>query len=84
VFLSEDQNVKNVKHMASYTNIASRMLLVITCNCSCYSTEQSTNGCRYTYCMALIMPRDLVNGGIWDVHCQPLQVLLYSLVVNNG
>ena len=84
VFLFEDQNIKSVKHMASYTNIASRMLLTITYDCPCYSMEQSTDRTRYTHCVALVMSRDLIDRDIWDIRHQPLQVLLDSLVIINS
>jgi hypothetical protein len=48
------------------------MLLAITCDCLYYFTEQLTDGSRHTHCMALVMPRDVVDGGIQDVHREPL------------
>jgi hypothetical protein len=63
--------------------IASRMLLTITHNCSCHPMEKSTNRTRYAYSMVLISSRDLVDGDIWDICCQTLQVLLDRLVVTS-
>jgi hypothetical protein len=61
----QDQNIKNVKLIASCTK-ASRMFLAITSDFPCYSMEQSTDGCRYAHCVALIMPRELIHHGIRD------------------
>jgi hypothetical protein len=60
------------------------MLLAVTCNCLCYSMEQLTDGRKYVHCVALVMPQNIINRGIRDVHHEPLQVFLYGLVVDNN
>jgi hypothetical protein len=46
--------------------------------------EQSTDGSRHAHCVAMVMPQDIINGGIRNVHHEPLQVFLYGLVVDSN
>jgi hypothetical protein len=45
--------------------------------------EQSTDGSKYTHCVALVMPRNIIYRGIWDVHCESLY-FFYVLEVSNN
>jgi hypothetical protein len=82
-FVRRPKYQKSEAHGFIY-KIASRMLLTITHDYPCYPTEQLTKRTRYAHGMALVTSQDLIDRDIWDLFCQPLQVLLDHLIISGS